>query len=307
MKSFSFLRPQELILIGVTILWGGTFLIIKQAVHQSGPLFFVGFRFFVAAVIVAIVFHKALKGLSKKEIIGGTTIGLSIYLGYGLQTMGLESINSSQSAFITALYVPFVPLLQWGVLKRRPSLGSWIGAALCFIGLILIKDPQNIGFSFSFGEIITIIAAFFIAIEIILIGKFAPEVDSRRLTLVQLIVASIAAFVTMPILGEPIPQFSPIWFWAAVALGTMTALIQLAMNWAQKSVSPTKATIIYAGEPIWAGLFGRMAGERFGPFALLGAALIIAGILISQLLPTSLRNKLSASSNDKSKDNSSNS
>ena len=291
MKSFSFLRPQELILIGATILWGGTFLIIHNAMLHSGPFFFVGFRFLIASLVVAIVFRKALKGLTLKEVIGGTLIGLSIYLGYGLQTVGLQTINSSQSAFITALYVPIVPLLQWAILRRTPGLGSWIGAALCFIGLTLIKDPQNIGFHFSFGEIVTIISAFFVAVEIILIGKFAPEVDSRRVTLIQLIAACVAAFITMPFVGESIPDFSPFWFWGAIALGAMTALIQLAMNWAQKSVSPTKATIIYAGEPVWAGIFGRIAGERFGPFALLGAALIIAGILISQLLPTRIGKK----------------
>lgn len=294
MKYLPTLRLQELTLIGATILWGGTFLLIHHAIRHSGPYFFVGFRFFVAAWIVAIIFHKSLKGITLTEIIGGSVIGLSIYLGYSLQTIGLQTINSSQSAFITALYVPFVPLLQWCVLKRRPGLGSWLGACLCFIGLLLIKDPQNIGLHFSFGEIVTIISALFVAIEIILIGKFAPLANSRRITFVQLLVASLAAFITMPIIGESMPTFSPIWFWAAIALGIMTALIQLAMNWAQKSISPTKATIIYAGEPVWAGIFGRIAGEQFGPFAVFGGVLIIAGILISQLLPTPLRQKLTS-------------
>lgn len=89
----------------------------------------------------------------------------------------------------------------------------------------------------------------------------------------------------MPITGEKIPAFSWIWFASGVGLAAMSALIQLTMNWAQKSVSPTRATIIYTGEPVWAGIVGRVAGERLPATAFLGALFIIGGILVAELKP----------------------
>jgi drug/metabolite transporter (DMT)-like permease len=89
----------------------------------------------------------------------------------------------------------------------------------------------------------------------------------------------------MPVTGEGVPSFSWIWLVAAVGLGAASCLIQLTMNWAQRSVSATRATIIYTGEPVWAGVVGRIAGERIPPLAILGAGLIIAGTLLSELQP----------------------
>ena len=83
--------------------------------------------------------------------------------------------------------------------------------------------------------------------------------------------------------GEALPDFSWVLLFSAVGLGLTSAVIQLAMNWAQKSVSPTRATLIYAGEPVWAGIIGRIAGERFPPIAMLGAVLIVAAVIVSEI------------------------
>ncbi|WP_371809782.1 DMT family transporter, partial [Bartonella sp. M0193] len=124
-----------------------------------------------------------------------------------------------------------------------------------------------------------------IASEIVFISFFAGRVDSRRVTVVQLFVAGFLSFVAMPVNGETIPAFSWVWVSAGLGLAAMSALIQLTMNWAQRSVSPTRATIIYTGEPVWAGLVGWIAGERLPHLAILGAFCIIIGILVSELKP----------------------
>lgn len=87
----------------------------------------------------------------------------------------------------------------------------------------------------------------------------------------------------MPLAGEPVPAFSWVWLAAGVGLGLASALIQLAMNWAQKTVSPTRATVIYAGEPVWGGIVGRIAGDRLPGLALLGGLFIVAGVIVSEL------------------------
>lgn len=107
--------------------------------------------------------------------------------------------------------------------------------------------------------------------------------DVRRVTVVQLATASIVAFIAMAPAGESVPPMSTGLLVVALGLGIFSAIIQVTMNWAQRSVSPTRATVIYTGEPVWAGIFGRLAGERLPLLALLGAAFIIIGVLVSEL------------------------
>lgn len=279
------LSRQELALVAITMVWGATFLVIREAMQHSGPLFFVGVRFVIAGLASLLLFRTAMKGLTALEVRAGIAIGTVLFLGYALQTYGLKTITSSQSAFITALYVPIVPLLQWLVLRRPPRLASWAEIGLAFAGLVLLAGPEAGRLTLSPGETATLVGAAAIAAEIILISRFAAQVDSRRVTAVQLLAAGIMSLCVMPVAGEGIPPFSWVWAASAVGLGMASALIQLTMNWAQKVVSPTRATVIYAGEPVWGGIFGRMAGDRLPPLALLGGALIVAGIVVSEWRP----------------------
>ncbi len=280
---FSRFSKAECVLVLITMIWGGTFLIVQHAMTVSGPMFFVGLRFAAAAAIVAMFSWRHLRELTLFEVKAGSFIGVAIMLGYGLQTVGLQSIPSSQSAFITALYVPFVPLLQWLVLGRRPGLMPSIGIMLAFTGLMLLSGPSGAALNFSPGEIATLISAVAIAAEIILISTFAGQVDVRRVTVVQLAVTAVLSFLLVVPTGEVIPEFSWLLLATALGLGAASAAIQVAMNWAQKSVSPTRATLIYAGEPVWAGIVGRIAGERLPAIALVGAGLIVAAVIISEL------------------------
>ncbi|AIZ32442.1 DMT family transporter [Pseudomonas sp. K1(2024)] len=277
------LSKAEMVLVFITMLWGGTFLIVHNVMSVSGPMYFVGLRFAAAALFVGLVSMRALPGLTFTELKAGVVIGASIMLGYGLQTMGLQSISSSQSAFITALYVPFVPLLQWLVLGRRPGLMPSLGIVLAFVGLMLLAGPEGGTLHMSEGELVTLISAVAIAGEIILISRYAGKVDVRRVTVVQLATASVLSFLMTIPTQERLPDFSWLLLISAIGLGAMSAVIQVAMNWAQKSVSPTRATLIYAGEPVWAGIVGRLAGERLPGLALLGGALIVTAVVISEL------------------------
>ncbi|MBV4508425.1 DMT family transporter [Pseudomonas sp. BW13M1] len=277
------LSKAELVLVFITMLWGGTFLIVHNVMTVSGPMFFVGLRFAAAALFVGLVSARSLSGLTLTELKAGVLIGVSIMLGYGLQTMGLQTISSSQSAFITALYVPFVPLLQWLVLGRRPGLMPSLGIGLAFVGLMLLAGPEGGALHFSEGELVTLVSAVAIAGEIILISRYAGKVDVRRVTVVQLATASALSFLMIVPTQEQLPGFSWLLLASAVGLGAMSAVIQVAMNWAQQSVSPTRATLIYAGEPVWAGIVGRIAGERLPGVALIGGLLIVLAVVVSEL------------------------
>lgn len=277
------LSRSEAVLVGVTMIWGATFLVVQLALSASGPLFFVGLRFGTAAVMMALIAAPVLRGLTWLEIRAGAMIGVAIFFGYTLQTYGLQYIPSSKSAFITALYVPIVPLLQWLVLKRPPGIMAWAGIAFAFVGLALLAGPDGTSIGLGIGELLTLLCAIAISAEIILISGFAGKVDARRVTVVQLAVTSLLSFGLMTPLGEGLPEPSWLLLLSAVGLGLASAGIQLAMNWAQKTVSPTRATVIYAGEPVWAGIVGRLYGELLPAAALIGAALIVAGVIVSEM------------------------
>lgn len=173
--------------------------------------------------------------------------------------------------------------------RRAPSAGGWAGITIAFGGLLLLTGAATSGLRLGSGEILTLLGTVAITAEILLIGHFAGTVDTRRVTVVQLAVCALLAFTACPIAGEPLP--TPSWTLAAIVgcLGVASAVIQVTMNWAQRSVSPTRATVIYAGEPVWAALLGRLAGERLTTASLTGGALIVVAVLISDLGVRGLR------------------
>ena len=276
-------KPEWALML-ITVFWGGTFLIVQLALEASEPFFFVGLRFACAALAIGLCSWRVLKGVTRHELKAGGLIGVCIFLGYSLQTVGLQTIPSSKSAFITALYVPLVPLLQWLFLKRRPTHMNLLGIVLAFAGLALLAGPDGIaGSAIGKGELYTALGALAIAAEIILISRYAGKLNLLRVTIIQLIVTSLIAFAVSGGVGESVPEFS--WYLAGIVLlmGLASAVIQTTMNWAQKHVSATRATLIYAGEPVWGGVIGRLYGERLPALAFVGAALIVLGVIVSEV------------------------
>lgn len=290
-KPLSSKIPQ-LALIFITLIWGGTFLTVQYALNFTTPMFFVGCRFTAAALVILLFSVKAMKGLNLKEVFAGCLIGSVIAAGYGTQTVGLQMISSSESAFLTALYVPLVPILLWIIFQKIPSIMTEISVLFAFTGLILLTGNGLGHISFNFGQTLTLIGSIAIALEIIFIGYFAGKVDVKRVTVIQLAVAALLSFAIMPSVGEHhIPQFSWQLLTIAIGLGIASAMIQAVMNWAQRYVPPSQAAIIYAGEPVWAGIFGRIAGERLPAIAILGAILVVLSVIISELKPKFLEKK----------------
>ncbi|MEQ1322911.1 DMT family transporter [Acinetobacter soli] len=274
----------EIVLILITILWGGTFLAVHYALNFTSPIFFVGTRFGIAAAVLFLVSYQQLKNFSCQEVIAGFFIGIVIAFSYVFQTVGLQTITSSESAFLTALYVPFVPILLFLFFKKVPAFNIWIGVVLAFFGLLLLTGNSMSQIDLSYGQIMTICSAIGIAMEIILIGFFAGKVNLGKVTFIQLVVASIACFVAIPFSqSEYIPNLSWQFILIVGALGCASALIQFAMNWAQRTVDPSKAAIIYSGEPVWAAIFGRLAGERLSILSIFGGILVLLGVLVSEL------------------------
>ncbi|MGE8562120.1 MAG: EamA family transporter, partial [Acinetobacter sp.] len=121
-------KAPQLALILITVIWGGSFITVQYGLNFASPMFFVGCRFAAAMLFVSLFSWKDLNSVSLKEIAAGALIGLVIAIGYGTQTIGLKTISSSESAFLTALYVPLVPILLWLLFRKTPQIMTWCGA-----------------------------------------------------------------------------------------------------------------------------------------------------------------------------------
>lgn len=279
-------KIPQLALVLITFIWGGSFITVQYGLNFSSPILFVGFRFAAAAIAVSLISWKSLNHFNIQEVFAGFLIGAVIAIGYGTQTIGLQTITSSESAFLTALYVPLVPIFMWIIFKSRPHLMMWFGISCAFIGLILLTGNGLNTIQLKFGQIITLLGAIAIALEIILIGYFAAKVNIRRVTILQLVFASLICFIIAPMIGE---TTLPIFHWHLIAvlvgLGIASACIQLVMNWAQQYVESSQAAIIYAAEPVWAALIGRLAGERLPFLTIIGGVFIVLGVIMSELEP----------------------
>lgn len=277
----------DLSLFSITLVWGATFVLVKQALADVSTLLFLTLRFAAATLILAIIFRKEFRAANTwSSIRGGAIAGLFLFSGYVLQTFGLKYTSASNAGFITALYVPLVPLIS-GVIYRKPSpLSELLGVATAFVGLALMtvrKDLLDIGF----GDMLVAACALAYAFHIVVLGKFAASGNSGLLTVTQTGTGMLLGSGTFW-WAEPvhIAWSGTVWIALAVTSILATALAFFVQTWAQRWISPTRTALISSMEPVfaWATSYV-LAGEVLSRRGMLGAGLILAGILVVELKP----------------------
>lgn len=284
----------HILLIGVVLVWGCTFPLVKSALHDISPLLFNLLRMTFAALVLLALNRRALRGLTRAELRLCITAGLFLALGYQFQTSGLAHTTPSKSAFLTGLVVVLVPILS--LLPRvappyapRPNTIVFLGAILAFIGLILLTSTPGTGAAlFSgmhLGEWLTLACALAFAAHLLTLAHAAPQLSARRLGTLQIAFASLFMLITLPLGGHPTLHLTP----TAILALAITALLATAaaftiQSWAQQLLRPTHTALILTLEPVFAALTSLLFfHERFGPREILGAALILAGILLAEL------------------------
>lgn len=268
------------LLILVTVIWGSTFLITQSAVRVTGPFTYLALSFAVGALSLSIVFHRHLRRLTRAELLSGMFIGVFVFAGYALQTVGLQYTTSSKAGFITGMYVPLVPIFSLFILRQRPTRGAIIGIALSVLGLALLSLTNQFNFQFGLGETLELCCAFAFALQIVCISKFVRAADAMNLTIIQLALTSLLSFIAMPLAREAVVMPPP-GVWAAilfVGVADLAFCIGM-MNRAQQYMTGNRATLIYALEPAWAALFGYLAGQHLSTPALVGCAFIFLGMI----------------------------
>lgn len=276
----------QFLLVFVTLLWGSTFLTLQIALQWADPIVIVALRFILASLIVFCLLKGKLSAITRYEWRGGFFIGCCIFGVYTLQTIGLDSIPSSTSAFLTGLYVAFVPLLQWIVFKNVPQPITIVTIVLAFAGMTLFANPFSVSFSGQIGEWVTVLSALICAAEILSISYFAKGCRPLQLGFTQLITVAALASATL-LWHEPIrpTQWCSGLLICITALAAIVSFVQFGIGWALKYVSALRATLIYALEPVFAGIIGWLAGEYFGVTEITGAILIVLAVLVSAWRP----------------------
>lgn len=283
----SFLSSREAALMLVALLWGGTFYAVQVALTWAAPFALVGVRFAIAASLLGAVlwWRGELRGLNRFELRAGVVLGFWVFVGFGLQTEGLQFIESSKSGFLTALYVPLVPLVLWLWKRHQPTQWAWLAIGLAVAGTFALAGARLDWSTWNVGDWLTIACALAFAMEIVLLGHYAKHCNPVRLAWVLVAVAAVLSGVMSAVLQESSVQWAWPFVGLIVALACVTAFVQFAMSWAQQSVPETRATLIYSMEPVWAAVVGAMAGERLGLLGLLGGALIVVAVWVGKLKP----------------------
>jgi drug/metabolite transporter (DMT)-like permease len=275
-------RRAEFLLFLTTLVWGSTFVAVKIAMLEVGPLLLTGVRFGIACAIAIPIWHKEIRAIRFSVFKKGLVLGLLLSIGFILQTFGLQMTTASKTGFITGMMVVFTPIAQVVVERRAPKLGNIVGIFLVMVGLWLLTSPN--GSAFNIGDGLTLTAAMLFGIYIVYVDVYSKQHNVAQLFFLQLFVTFVVAFGGA--LGFEGLSFHPsanilvLIIYLAVFATVISTFIQTKY---QRETTPTRAALIFALEPVIAATLAYfILDERIGALGILGGGLIVSGVLVSE-------------------------
>ncbi len=266
------------LLLAVTAIWGGSFVIMKDALHRIDVNSFLGWRFLIAAVIMAALRPKALLLIRGKFLLKGALVGTLLGGGYIFQTFGLTQTSVAKTGFITGLYAIFTPLLAAGLFKKKINKLQWASTALAFTGLCALSFN---GLSIGIGELLVLVSAILFAAHILGLGEWSSGMDTYALTLIQLSVVSLVSFGAAATTKIEAPHDWGVWRAVLFTAILASAFAFLVQTWTQSFMSPTSVGILLTMEYIFAAIFGVIfAHEHLGLKTLIGGSLVISAMIV---------------------------
>lgn len=293
-------RIATVMLLFVSLIWGVEFVLVDLAVARIPTHTFNAIRFALAALSLLPLLWFSTKNETplayNKLIPAGLLLGFLLFIGFYTQTEGLRFTSVSNAGFITGLNVPLVPLLGLFIFRKAVSRPVWIGVCTATIGLYLLTMGDNL--AFNYGDVLVLICAFAFATHIVLTGRLVDSLPIIPLSIVQLV--AVAVYSTFAALADPNPAFyfpeatpiawqeqlfNPIVLLAVLIAGVFgTAYAFWAQSASQKLLESHKVALIFAAEPIFAHISAWLfLDETLGEKGMIGAGLIISGMLISEL------------------------
>lgn len=277
-------RLSSLLLVLTTVIWGSSFVVMKNSVDVLPTFWLLAIRFTVAAAVLALIFLRRWKYVSRGCVAGGAVMGLFLFLAYVFQTFGLERTTSGKNAFLTAIYCVIVPFLYWAIAHTRPDRYNILAALLCIVGIGFVS--LNGDFSVNMGDILTLICGFFFSAHIVAVNRYAQEHDIFLLTVLQFASAALLSWLSALITRPPVAAgtFTPGLIGSLAYLSLLaTCGAFLFQNIGQKYMPAATAAVLLCLEAPFGVIFSIIfANERPTPAMFLGFALIFAAVICSE-------------------------
>lgn len=275
----------EFFMLLVAAIWGITFVLVKDALNNIGPFLFLGIRFILAFIILALVSWKNIKKVKDSTLAAGSLLGFLLFIGYVFQTVGLQYTTSSNAGFITGVSVVLVPIMMAVKQRTLPSWQTTLTVMLAAVGLFLLSVPAGT-IKLGYGDFLILICAFGFALHIVFVDHYSHRHNAVAITGIQILFVGILCFI-IGILNEPMPHhFSANTISAIIVTSVFaTSMAFLLQNYLQKFSTPTRFAVVLTTEPVFAALAGFLwADEILSSRAYSGAGLILLAMLLSVLL-----------------------
>ena len=276
-------RLAPMALVGITAVWGWTFVIVKDAIQLMPVMDFLAVRFTLAAAVLFVLHPACLRGMSRRGYVRGVILGILLGMSYITQTQGLLDTSPAVSGFITGMGVVFTPLVALLLLRQKIGVYTWVAVGMAVIGLALLGLR---GWAFGKGELLTLACAVFVAFHIIGLGQWSTQHDIYGLAFIQIATIAVISLVAAAPGGIMMPPDGETWRTIVITAVLATAVAFVVQTWAQSLVTPTHIAVVLTMEPVFAGVFSIALGyEQVTVRTVLGAVCVLAGMLIVQLKP----------------------
>jgi len=281
----------DLTLLLISAIWGTTFALLRDSLRHIHPVELMALRFSIGGAIVAAVYARRLPKTKPLWLRDGARTGLFLAAGYLFQVIGLATITASRSAFLTSTYVPMTPFVAYLLLRTRPDWGGALGVILTTLGLVAFAARAQFGagggaaLSLGAGDLWTLACAAAFAGQIVYTNVAARRSDFAVVTIVQLALSAAVGWgLVIARGGFSVPMDRVPWGVILYLATFATAFVITLQTWALGRTTPTRAAVIFSTEPIFAAIFaGLFFGERMGGLEIVGAGLILAGVLTTEL------------------------
>jgi drug/metabolite transporter (DMT)-like permease len=267
-------------LVGVTAVWGVTFVQVQDALELY-PLFaFLAVRFAISSLALLPFAWRSVRALPREGLVAGVGVGLLLAAAYGFQTAGLELTTVSSTGFITGLYVVFTPVLALAIFRTAVPGAVWAGVVLAVAGLVLLNGAPG---GSPLGNLLVLVGALAAALQIVAMERYAPRYDARALTFLQMSTSLVAFSLIALALGQvEVPRGSTVWGALLVTGLFAGALGYLVATWVQARTTAARAALVFTLEAPFAALAGvLLADEVLGAAGWLGCGVMMAGILLA--------------------------
>lgn len=275
-------------LLGVTLVWGVSFVLTKDALAEVPAADLMFERFALATAVLLGLRPRALRGLGRTGWRHGVLIGLILAFSCLTQTYGLRTTPASVSAFITGLFVVFTPALGALVLRTRIAAAAWAGAAIATVGLGLLTLGIPGGGLIGSGELLTLVCAVGWAAHITAVGAWTEQHDPYALAVVQLATTAVVCLlVALPAAAGRgaivLPSRGQDWLTLGYTALLCTAAAFFVQTYAQRRISATRTAVVMTMEPVFGALAARLSGEHLPARGYFGAALVLAAMYLVEL------------------------